>query len=545
MRGHIAFCSLALIACVEAPRMQPLPPDPGTTDPNPNAADLSGVVTTNVDLAPTTLSITAITPKVASTLGREQITITGTGFDARTQVSFGGAQAEIKSVTETQIVALSPASPGTWGVPVTISVRRGSDGATAANSTGNDTPTSFRFYPATLDFRVLNRYNINQYPRSRAFQLMDTNKDGKPDLVQPFNGNVQMPIYLNNGIGDLVYTHNPATIFGNNADGNAFTMKTVAADLNGDGAMDLLSTADNSRNYWGYQLADLGLNGNLSPSINSTANYYNVCSQNFGIAAGLANNDDKLDVAIACYGNSQVRIWHNQGNNSSMFGGTNAGNQITLSTPNTNPTHVVYVDLDKDGKQDIVSTQVNSGQPTLYVWKNNNYNFSDNDRSQVGTNNRNEGPYWVTCRDINNDTYPDCVVTDQNTASVRVFLNNGTGTLQAPASFITVGRTPWEVAIEDVNLDGIQDLLVASYTDHTVTFLPGKGDGTFPNTVTDAAGRAVAARTNIPLTCRYGRNVQLADLDGDGIKEMAASCEYSEYEEQSRGAVVIFKNVSR
>src|SRR5262245_14964076 len=75
MRSYLTFCSLALVACTEAPRTQPGPPDPGSVDNTPTAADLSGIVQIDVDLAPASLAISSIAPKVGSTLGREQITI--------------------------------------------------------------------------------------------------------------------------------------------------------------------------------------------------------------------------------------------------------------------------------------------------------------------------------------------------------------------------------------------------------------------------------------------------------------------------------------
>jgi type II secretory pathway component GspD/PulD (secretin) len=60
----------------------------------------------------------------------------------------------------------------------------------------------------------------------------------------------------------------------------------------------------------------------------------------------------------------------------------------------------------------------------------------------------------------------------------------GTGTL--PITTLATGNAPDFVTTADVNADGFQDLIVANFTDNTLSIYLGNGDGTFQNPVTPA-----------------------------------------------------------
>lgn len=533
MRLTLILPGLLLVACSEPPRPQPKEPVPDAPDLSSSTpADLTGADLTGADLALPTLAITSISPKSASTVGRDRVTIGGSGFDLRTEVFFNGTRADIESVAPGQLVALAPAGLP-WGVPVTVSVRRDSDGARAQNSTAANSSTAFSFSSSSIDFRLRDRLNHSQNSGTRGFQLGDFNKDGRIDLANLFNANASN-VHLNNGAGGLIYTGSQDNIWNNQS-----TYKSVAVDLDGDGAMDIVSTQNS---YWGYMLSDP-----VTGRLNRNTNYYSAggCTSVQAVAAALINNDAQPDVAVACNGQTMVGLWMSTNTAATMFGGTNAAHSVTLSTPSAAPSHVTFADLDKTGPLDLVAISAVNNVTALYQWLNKNNTFADADRSAVGTNGT-QGSNWVTCKDLNGDGYADCVTTDFNTNTARVFLNNGAGVLQAPNAngTISVGFNPWEVAIEDVNGDGFQDLVVNNFSSSNIDIIPGRGDGTFGNVVA-ADGRVLVSRTILSLNCRLGRNVQFADLDGDGIKEMAASCESGENNVSNQGATLIFKNVSR
>jgi hypothetical protein len=93
---------------------------------------------------------------------------------------------------------------------------------------------------------------------------------------------------------------------------------------------------------------------------------------------------------------------------------------------------------------------------------------------------------------------------------VSVLLGNGDGTLQAPVNY-TVGIMPVEVLAEDLNGDGILDLVVASSSDASLLF--GNGDGTFQ------------PQQGLGTSATY---IAIADFNGDGQLDLAVTSYPSE-----------------
>ncbi len=138
--------------------------------------------------------------------------------------------------------------------------------------------------------------------------------------------------------------------------------------------------------------------------------------------------------------------------------------------------------------------------------------------------------YSVAIGDLNGDRKPDLVVTnsyygggDYN-GSVGVLLGNGDGTFQPAVSYGSGGQLAASVAIGDVNVDGIPDLVVADYGGvlgkyaGAASVLLGNGDGTFqPGVLYDSGGVA-------PVS------VALGDLRGNGIRDVVIANRWSDNE---------------
>jgi hypothetical protein len=77
----------------------------------------------------------------------------------------------------------------------------------------------------------------------------------------------------------------------------------------------------------------------------------------------------------------------------------------------------------------------------------------------------------------------------------------------APMSY-AAGRTPWSVAIGDLNGDGESDLATANYQANNVSVLLNRGDGSFQAKLDYRAGGS-------PVS------VAIGDLNGDGKRDLA------------------------
>jgi hypothetical protein len=111
----------------------------------------------------------------------------------------------------------------------------------------------------------------------------------------------------------------------------------------------------------------------------------------------------------------------------------------------------------------------------------------------------------VAAGDLDRDGHRDLAVTGP-TSNVSILLGNGLGGFAAGTT-VAVGSQPLDVAIEDVNGDGILDLVTANFASHTVSFARGTGSGTFAVVVSYATGINPVFLT-------------IADVNNDGLRDV-------------------------
>ena len=163
------------------------------------------------------------------------------------------------------------------------------------------------------------------------------------------------------------------------------------------------------------------------------------------------------------------------------------------------------------------SSTAGAALPQAYVGQ---YNIRTRARlSQQGALNLATGthPNQVLSGDLNGDGFLDLLSVNTAAGTLSVLLNNGSGTgfSAAPGSPITVGANPRGAALADFNNDGKLDVLVASNGGSgTLTLLPGLGTGEFSPALSITSAGAV-------------QNIAVGDVNGDGLLDFVSAQAYT------------------
>jgi hypothetical protein len=244
------------------------------------------------------------------------------------------------------------------------------------------------------------------------------------------------------------------------------------------------------------------------------------------------NGDGKPDLIMVNYtgdnsGDGSVSVL--LGNGSGTF-----GKPVVYDSGGGGPTAIVVVDLNHDGKPDLIV--VNQGCPTTgsdclgVLLNNGNGSFQPvvvyaSGGSALASGGTTVSP--VVVGDLNGDGKPDLVVLSQGGGSngdgvVGVLIGNGDGTFKPVVTYDSGGYYSNSIAMADLNGDGKLDVAVmdcapagstscSGSEDESVGILLGKGDGTFkPVTTYDTGGAGSISPTP----------VMIADVNGDGKPDL-------------------------
>jgi hypothetical protein len=287
-------------------------------------------------------------------------------------------------------------------------------------------------------------------------------------------------------IDDLTFTHSEYITTGDDPE------SLKAADINGDGNIDLLSGDDGGISYLlgsssGLFPLRLGLPGGGG-------------SNEFALPVDL-NNDGLLDIAVASTGAPGETLFTllNEGNN--RFSAP-----IATKTGDF-PESIAAADFNGDNLIDLAIAHNRSGDIWVH-YGDGQGNFPQN--QQLALQRRGEN---VAVADFNNDGRPDILAVDQQ--NLYLFLCTETGNF-GEAKIYPAGKLPFCVAALDIDRDGNQDVIVGNggiFKDcgqEDLAILKGDGSGGLGEAVFISAGASITA-------------IDITDINGDSLPDVVAS----------------------
>jgi hypothetical protein len=313
-------------------------------------------------------------------------------------------------------------------------------------------------------------------------------------------GNMEVIIYLGNGAGGLTLSGGYAAPSSGNF--NPGPNSIVAADVNGDGELDLVALTP-------YNGVFIYL-GKGDGTFQAPVAYATGCTTGTGacnaLAVGDLNGDGKPDLALDANETTGGGISILLNNGTGAFGtatyypvaisGVFAGAGIAIG------------DVNGDKKPDVV---VGSSSVTAIVYLNQGGGtFKVN--GTVGTVPLNPTDNLVLA-DINNDKKLDIVVPD-GYGDVFTFYGTGKGTFTTGPAYPLQAQQNggnYLVVVADFNGDGTLDVLDTDGID-TNTVSLGRGDGSFQTNQINAYNTSLVAN-----------NIATADFNGDGFPDIAQS----------------------
>ena len=338
-----------------------------------------------------------------------------------------------------------------------------------------------------------------------ALAAADLNGDGKLDLIYADRDSTNgTNVHVLLGKGDGSFVHAPDIHVGS----GVCACSISTADVNHDGKLDLiLFGLVVSSTSFTPEVAVLPGNGDgtfsapiLSPFSPSASAY-----ENFGYPIGIAdlNGDGLLDLVVSDALNNQIYVLMGDGSGHFQL-------KATLFDGNY-PTQVFLDDVNEDGHLDILALGPLGGAVTVYLGHGDG-TFATGVRYSIGI-----GPANMVLADMNGDGHLDVVSTvyqAQNGSQVLyqavVLPGKGDGTFGAPSPILTsIEGTLAEIA--DFNGDGTPDLVLINGIGVSVAL--GKGNQTFQPPVSSISGESSA------FTTVFG------DFDGDGKRDIAMAVE--------------------
>jgi hypothetical protein len=322
---------------------------------------------------------------------------------------------------------------------------------------------------------------------SRPQQLIsaDFDGDGHADLAMAnslYTNPAQVGLSVLAGNGDGTFH---SSFFANLP---GFPRAVIAADVNADGVLDLITGEQNILLGLGVWIGNG--DGPFQPITRypTSTGYHQLAAADF-------DGDSYTDIVVTGMDDSSVTVRRNAGDGT--FDDTLA--HLTVRIPQS----VEAADLDHDGDIDLVVPGALVISRLLVFLNDGTGSFGGPADYGAGTS-----PSETAIADLDGDTWVDLAVADF-ADQVHVLKNQGNGTFAAAGTFPTDMR-PEDIIAADLDFDGDADLATANFDGMGTSILLNDGTGAF------------GAPLNIPTG---GRAASLcsADFNGDSFADLAVA----------------------
>lgn len=355
----------------------------------------------------------------------------------------------------------------------------------AVNDDGETDPDS------TANFQNVSANNLPQglAGNTQNAKSADLNGDGAPELILAVES-APNKILVNNGSGQ--FTDQSGSLANQNYDSRDLWV----ADFNNDSFLDIIFVSGPT------QPNEFYLNNGQGISFSDLSNRVNYSGNSTTVNAWDINNDGSTDIMIGNRGQNTILI-----NNGNAF----FANETIQRLPqqNTQTNDLSWADLDGDNWFDIVTAEQQNNR--LYLNQDSGF-FEEQSSGRIPADNVPEETYDVNLVDVDNDGdldlyYGNTAFQSGSKGQDRLLINDGQGFFadQTAERLPKIATNTSDADFADLNNDNYLDIIVGNF-DGGIRVLINDGSGTFadksPNWIEEDYAPAV-------------NNIDLADYNGD------------------------------